>query len=152
MSVIGRLFISLLLSASALSAHATADSRISYGLYFKSHSFIPEYRTSLCLNEDGRFSFRDRLSIEFDISFREEDLSYGYVFRIVSGDSSIDMISNIRADRISIVCIDDRHSVGDIDFDDEIQLEENRWYHVRFSASKTFVAKGELRGGDKLQY
>ena len=147
MSVIGRLFISLLLSASALSAHATADSRISYGLSFKSHSFIPEDRTSLCLNEDGRFSFRDRLSIEFDISFREEDLSYGYVFRIVSGDSSVDMISNIRADRISIVCIDDRHSVGDIDFDDEIQLEENRWYHVRFSASKTFVAKGELRGG-----
>ena len=148
MSVTGKFLISLvLLSAVVWPARAVSDSRISWGLSFRSHTFNPEDRTSLDLNKDGRFSFRDRMSMEFDICFKEQDLSYGYVFRVVSGDASVDMISNIRADRVSIVCIDDRHSVGNTDFDDEIHLEADRWYHIRFSVSKTFSAKGEVRGG-----
>lgn len=143
-----RLFIALVLSLWTFAVYAAADSRVGYGLSFRSHSSNPEDRTGLCLDPDSRFSFKDGMTLEFDISFDDEDLSYGYVFRIVSGNTSVDMISNIRADRLSIVCIDRHQSVGGADFDGDLHLEEGRWYHVRLSVSELFTLKdGVVRGG-----
>ncbi len=142
-----RLFICLALLLWTLTAYAVSDSRVGYGLSFKSHSFNPEDRTGLYLDPDKSFSFKDSMTLEFDICFDNEDLSYGYVFRIVSENTSVDMISNIRADRLSIVCIDRHQSVGNADFDGDLHLEEGRWYHVRLSVSGPDTFGKTLSGG-----
>jgi len=69
-----------------------------YGLRF-SGAEVPQYqRTSLDLNPEGFFSFRNDFTLSFDLSF-PPDLHryYGYIIRIIDNeDTNVDLVFNYR--------------------------------------------------------
>jgi DNA-binding SARP family transcriptional activator len=66
------------------------------GLFFRSHEVIQDQRTSLNLTPEGTIRIKEKLSIEFDILFREGDGFYGYIFKMLgNGKTPIDLVSNL---------------------------------------------------------
>ena len=123
----------LVLAAAVLNVQAM-DAGKDYGLSFRSHSSNPEDRTGLDLNLGGE-KFHGFMAIEFDARFREEVQNFGYVFRMISGSSSVDMVSNIETGRINFVFINQHQAVGNLDFGGLVHLEKDRWYHIRVEIS-----------------
>lgn len=76
-------------------ANTTILSNYSYGLTFKAHTVNQDQRTSLDLTPDRSLHLGNKFSLSFDIKLREELHTYGYVFRIISDDTSscLDFIS-----------------------------------------------------------
>lgn len=132
--VVQRLIFFFVLLLSLAFPVAAENGRADYGLSFRSHSYAQEERTGLDLCPDGVMHFHDRMILEFDIKFAREDQNFGYVFRVFSGNASIDMLSNISADHISFVVSDGHRSVGNISFDGDIHQEEGRWYHIKVAS------------------
>lgn len=124
----------LVLASAMLNVKAMEGGK-DYGLSFRSHSSNPEDRTGLDLNLEGE-KFRGFMALDFDARFREEVQNFGYVFRMISGSSSVDMVSNIETGRINFVFINQHQAVGNIDFGELVHLEKDRWYHIRVEISQ----------------
>lgn len=64
------------------------------GVYFKSKEVNLENRTGLDLTKKGALSYENSFSIEFDISFRDLTILYGYIFQLKDkkGDNQIDLL------------------------------------------------------------
>lgn len=111
--------------------YAGNERTVGYGLNFKSHLYNPEDRTGLDLSPDGTLAFEGGLTLEFDVCFHRQALAFGYVFRLFSGDASLDMLSNINGDKVNFVYSDGFQTVWNIDFGDVFHLADDEWYHVR---------------------
>lgn len=135
------IFISLLMLL-GINAYAGNGRTVNYGLNFKSHLSNPEDRTGLDLSPDGALSFNDGLTMEFDVCFHRQTLAFGYIFRIFSGDASLDMLSNINSEKINFVFSDEFQTVWNLDFNDVLRLSDNEWYHVKIviPGDKGFVS------------
>jgi len=70
------------------------------GLYFNSHDNNIEKRTSLLLNggEPYILHSKDLLSLEFDLYLRNENIKFGYIFRIITntGDNFDLLVNNFK--------------------------------------------------------
>ncbi len=108
---------------------------VDYGLTFKAHGFNLDERTGLNLSSDGHFSFRKGFTLEFDMRINSEEARYGYVFRIISGNSSIDMLSNVIAGHFNLVLSDGYSAIGKIDFSTILSDSLTGWHHVRLDVS-----------------
>jgi len=65
----------------------------SYGLQFSGHEVPLNERTELYLTPERPIHFENSLDLSFDFSFQPNSISYfGYVFRLVIGDESIDFL------------------------------------------------------------
>ena len=88
----------ILCTSNALIAQETPLS----GLYFSSHEVVKDKRTSLNLNADEAFNFKQGFTLEFDANFRKGDGHYGYVFRMFGGQkNNIDFVSNLASASIN---------------------------------------------------
>jgi two-component SAPR family response regulator/heme exporter protein D len=69
-----------------------------YGLRFSGAEVPQHKRTSLDLNPEGFFSFRNEFSLAFDLSFPPNlHRYYGYILRIIDNeDTNIDLVFNFR--------------------------------------------------------
>lgn len=85
------LLLALLMNMGTL--RASVNEGLEYGLTFISHSFDLDHRTGLNLSAESAFDFRKGFSLEFDMKLYSADLSYGYIFRIISASGSIDFLS-----------------------------------------------------------
>lgn len=86
------------------------------GLWFVSHTAIPEDRTSLVLSPDTPMDARQSFSLDFDVKFRMEEHCFGYVARIIVNDTlNIDLLSNMNADRSRLVLVAGDRRLMDLD-------------------------------------
>lgn len=122
--------------ALASPAFAESSPEVDYGLTFRAHDFNLDERTGLNLSSDGHFRFRKGFSMEFDMRVNSEEARYGYVFRIISGNTSIDMLSNVIAGHFNLVLSDGYSAIGKIDFDTIPSVYLKGWHHVRLDVSK----------------
>lgn len=101
------------------------------GLTFRSHSYSIDERTSLNLTPDRHLNLRRGFSVDFDLCLNHEDAAYGYVMRLISGNSSaLDINANINTGNLNIVLIRDGNTVVNVPLHDEMRLEAGRWMHV----------------------
>ncbi len=106
---------------------------ISSGLYFKSHDYIKENRTSLDLTPEKKFNFGDGFSLSFDIRLREEFHNYGYIFRIISNDSTcFDLISNFNEQQRSLSLVEGSDIFLPFDQNDLYRYQMESWVPVKF--------------------
>lgn len=70
-----------------------------YGLRFASHNVLKEKRTSLDLNHNHFFSFREDFQLSFNFLLNEHDNMYfGYIVRIIDDENkNLDMIFNYQS-------------------------------------------------------
>ena len=87
-----------------------------YGLTFRSHDVNQDVRTSLNLTPGEPMSFPKGFSLEFDVKFNLWVQTYGYVCRVISGNASLDVISNINGRKLNCVLIDGDHALANVDF------------------------------------
>lgn len=107
----------------------------SYGLTFRSHKYSIDERTALNLTPDRPLNLRRGFRIDFDLCLNHEDAAYGYVMRLISGDSStLDINANINTGNLNFVLIRDGNTVANVPLHDEIGLEAGRWMHVSVEA------------------
>ena len=114
-----------------------------YGLSFKSHSFIQDERTSLDITPDKSLSFSGKgFSIGFDLKLKEEAHTYGYVFRIMSGDTaSFDFISLLLEPKFDFILNENARIVDDIEFKGSNLISDDKWFkvHVIFTQENISV-------------
>lgn len=103
-----------------------------YGLSFKSHSFIQDERTSLDITPDKSLSFSGKgFSIGFDLKLKGEAHTYGYVFRIMSGDTaSFDFISLLLEPKFDFILNENARIVDDIEFKGSNLISDDKWIKV----------------------
>ena len=114
----------------ACSIQVDGNDEIKKGLYFHSFEVDKDKRTSLNLTPDKPLDLSRGFSISFDINLRNEEHTFGYVFRILANDTlNIDFITKISRpnDNFSLVI---KQTV--INFDNaEIGAPiENKWLKV----------------------
>ena len=86
------------------------------GLWFVSHTAIPEDRTGLVLSPESPMKARRSFSLDFDVKFRMEEHCFGYVARIIVNDTlNIDLLSNMNADRSRLVLVAGDRRLMDLD-------------------------------------
>lgn len=103
-----------------------------YGLYFKSHKFSQDERTSLCLTPRETLNCGRGFVLEFDIQNRFEMSAYGYVFRLVADDSiCLDMVSNIGWKRVDLVLSKDHVLIEKTTLTDPGNFFSGQWSHIR---------------------
>jgi DNA-binding SARP family transcriptional activator len=74
----------------------TAQNIYNRGLYFRSFEVDQDKRTGLNLTPERKLDVPNGFSLKFDIKLRKMDQTFGYVFRIIGGDSvNLDLISDI---------------------------------------------------------
>jgi len=115
-----------------------------YGLRFKSHLYNLDERTGLDLNPSSVFrDLKEGFSISFDIKFRKEEQTFGYVFRMISeGQSSFDFLSNLKDSELSFVInkgLD--HIVSSEKIIERDMFLDDKWIHIKveFFKNKTEV-------------
>ncbi|MCM1177330.1 MAG: hypothetical protein NC115_03985 [Bacteroidales bacterium] len=109
---------------------------VDYGLIFRSHGFNLDERTGLNLSADGNFNFRKGFSMDFDMRLDYgEDALYGYVFRIIAGNSSIDLVSNAVTGHFNLLFSNGQHVVEKIDFPALPTGSGKLWHHVCITVS-----------------
>lgn len=71
----------------------------SYGLQFSGHEVPLNQRTELYLTPDKPLQFDASLALSFELGFQPNSISYfGYIFRLVIGDKSIDFMHGFLPD------------------------------------------------------
>ena len=105
-------------------ANTTILSNYSYGLTFKAHTVNQDQRTSLDLTPDRSLHLGNKFSLSFDIKLREELHTYGYVFRIISDDTSscLDFISYQLRSKFNFILNKGSSIVENVDFIDSTQI------------------------------
>ncbi|SBW03462.1 hypothetical protein [uncultured Dysgonomonas sp.] len=88
------LLLILLLACNSIGYKAYAK-ELQGGLYFQSHTVIPEERTSLNLTLDKASQLKDGLILDFEVLLRKEEHNYGYITRIIINDTlNVDLLGN----------------------------------------------------------
>jgi two-component SAPR family response regulator len=120
-----------------LSSIITCEGAIDYyGLTFRSHEVNQDERTSMCLTPDKPYNLSPGFSLEFDLRLKREILSFGYVFRIISGDTiALDFISNSNTDKISIALVGPQGVWVKEEIKCPVGLRGNNWIHIRVDLS-----------------
>lgn len=144
------LFLYIFLLAGACPVFSSSFPEAGYGLTFRSHGFNLDERTGLNLSSDGHFNFRKGFTMEFDMRINSDEARYGYVFRIISGNSSIDMLSNVISGHFNLVLSDGYQAVGKMDFDTMPLTPETGWHHVRLEVSGEGVSCSIDSVGQKI--
>ena len=126
------LFAALLLVFAVPTGNSAAElQRPDYGLTFRSHRYNQDERTGLDLTPDRPLSIGPDFALEFDLRLSREDLTFGYVFRIISDeDASLDMVSNFNTNKINFILTRKHNTLANLDFQNSLQLQEGRWMHV----------------------
>lgn len=112
------------------------------GLWFVSHTAIPEDRTGLVLSPESPMKARRSFSLDFDVKFRMEEHCFGYVARIIVNDTlNIDLLSNMNADRSRLVLVAGDRRLMDLDTVDfhrggVASRDGWPWLHVRIAADR----------------
>ncbi len=135
----------------ACPAFAESVPDVDYGLTFRSHGFNLDERTGLNLSSDGHFRFRKGFSLEFDMRVNSDEARYGYVFRVISGNRSIDMLSNVISGHFNLVLSDGFQAVGKIDFNAMPLTPETGWHHVRLDVSRDGIMCSIDSVGQKME-
>ena len=115
----------------AYSIQMSGNDEIKRGLYFHSFEVDKDKRTCLDLTPNKPLNFSKGFSLSFDINLRNEEHTYGYVFRIIDNDTlNIDFITKISAQKDNFSLIIQQQTV--IHFDNsEIGVPvENTWLKV----------------------
>ena len=114
-------------------ANTTILSNYRYGLTFKAHTVNQDQRTSLDLTPDRSLHLGNKFSLSFDIKLREELHTYGYVFRIISDDTSscLDFISYQLRSRFNFILNKGSSIVENVDFIDSTQIVKDEWIKIR---------------------
>jgi hypothetical protein len=88
-------------------------------------------------------SFSDKgFSIGFDLKLKEESHTYGYVFRIMSGDTaSFDFISLLLDPKFGFILNENAKIVDDIEFKGNDLISDDKWFkiYVKFSQENISV-------------
>jgi two-component SAPR family response regulator len=101
------------------------------GLYFYSHDYNIDKRTSLVLNNEKPYNLdnQDCFSIECDILLRNELIKFGYIFRIISNkNENFDLIINNQPNLFFVI------NNQDFQLKNSPLLEE--WKHLTLSFDK----------------
>ncbi len=102
-----------------------------YGLTFKSHEVNKDYRTSLNLTPDATMDLSDGFELDFDLKLKAGVHTYGYVFRLISSDTtSLDMVTDINLNQLNVILTDYNHFEALSDFKGHIKKSE--WIKVVF--------------------
>lgn len=112
------------------------------GLWFVSHTAIPEDRTGLVLSPEDPMKARRSFSLDFDVKFRMEEHCFGYVARIIVNDTlNIDLLANMNADKSRLVLVAGDRRLMDLDTVDfhrggVASKDGWPWLHVRIAADR----------------
>jgi LPXTG-motif cell wall-anchored protein len=98
-------------------------------------------RTSLCLTPDKSYNLSPGFSMEFDLQLKKEILSFGYVFRIVSGDTlALDFLSNSNTNKIDIAIVGQMGVLAKEEKDFPKELAENNRAHIRIDLNSDEIS------------
>ena len=124
---------------------ALAGEREPYGLEFMAHKVEKESRTGLDLTSGKKIRISSGDKLEFDIRFREENESFGFIFRMVKGNrtgagsQNIDLVSDLLSDNIFSIVMN-RKIILQISKADINNLGYNDWHHVSVWFGKNSVS------------
>lgn len=112
-----------------------AQEKNSTGLFFNSYKVPKDYRTSLNLNSEGKFSFEKGFTLEFDFSSLGH-WDFGYVLRIIeNGESTTDLVyyPDVEQKKIVLKVIHKAKNTGiNIPVPEE-KLIRNNWGKIKFT-------------------
>jgi len=126
----------------------------SYGLTFSSHEVVLEKRSSLDLSPDDSLCFAKDFSLQFDINFLPNYLTYfGYVVRVISSDNqNIDLIYDQKSKQFKLIT-GEKFSGISVNID-SVQLC-NSWhrFNLKFNLTNHTIqcyADGKLYGSSSF--
>lgn len=126
------------------------DDNYSTGLIFKSHEVNKDERTSLNLTPTKSFKLPHNFTLEFDLKLRTAYHSYGYVFRVIANDTvSLDMTSDMGADRINVILNNMKGAKAVSDFPFEKSHFENQWVKIIVKIERDSI-KYSIKGKEKV--
>lgn len=104
------------------------------GVYFKSKEVDLEQRTGIDFSRKGAIAYKDSFSIEFQISFRDLTIRYGYIFQLkeTEGQHQIDLICR---DEDVFVVFDKKETKLKLGHADEHVGLVNRWLNFKLSVN-----------------
>ncbi len=107
--------------------------QLSLWTYLQSTYCNQDQRTSLDLTPDRSLHLGNKFSLSFDIKLREELHTYGYVFRIISDDTSscLDFISYQLRSKFNFILNKGSSIVENVDFIDSTQIVKDEWIKIR---------------------
>ena len=126
-----RILRSLLLLCALLIVNAVYGQLPNTGLFFYSHQHNIDQRTSLILNakEPYRLGAQDVFALNFDVYLRNEQIKFGYIFRILSDENNnFDWVINNYEDKFLVI--------NNQDFRLSSKFLPNQWNHVSISFDK----------------
>lgn len=138
----------LLLHVLICRSNVLDNSIYDYGLTFIAHTTNQDQRTALDLTPDASLALPDDgFSLGFDIKLRDELYTYGYVTRIIAGDSScFDFISYLLRSRFNIVLTDKDRIIKNTEIVDSVKIVPDKWIHVelRFTKDKIHIVADDI--------
>jgi two-component SAPR family response regulator len=131
----------LLTSAIVTCAGTVGDKIHHYGLTFTSHTVNQDERTGMDLIPNKGLHFTSGFSIEFDLKLKEEDSTYGYVFRIISNDTTaLDLVANLNLNKLNFIFVGPRGStVANTEFRGIDLINGNRWIKVKVQLNQNEI-------------
>ena len=88
------------------SFHLSGNNELKRGLSFRSFDVDKDQRTCLNLTPDKPLTLNGGFSMEFDINLKHYSQNFGYIFRIIGGDSlNIDLLANMDSETASFSLI-----------------------------------------------
>jgi len=137
-----------------LSVIGRADAGPIHGLMFRSKEVRKEYRTGIDITHFGALSFKESLSISFDISFREGEDRFGYIFRLKDEKSqwSFDLVAKL--DRMSpslFLVADKSEAIAEIPIDSATLYNTNHWHSISFHINTASGAVSINALGNKIE-
>lgn len=106
-----------------------------YGLTLRSRGTNIDERTSFNLSSEGAFGFRHGFTMEFDMRLNNTANAYGYVFRVIAGNMSVDLLSHATAGRYSLILSDGHSALENIEVCPGAAVS-GEWKHVRLDVSE----------------
>ena len=138
------ILIIILLLVNIITCKAKVDNNIPlYGLTFRSHTVNQDERTSFDLTSEGSLNFPSGFTIEFDLRLTREEQSYGYVFRIVSSDTtSLDLLTNLNIRKLNFVLVSTQSVLANSDFKIPDEIKEGQWMKIKVRLDKKKIVCG----------
>lgn len=143
MKYILRLILVLFFLTNGISLVAQKEDQLYHsGLTFVSHIKNQDERTGLRLSPQKAMQFsKEGFSLEFEIKLREELHTYGYVCRVVSGNSvSFDVISHLLESKFNFLLTDVDKVLTSSSTQDSTQIVKDKWMKIKIYFTKENIS------------
>lgn len=114
--------------------HVKSYAEYSRGLHFCSFEVDQDKRTGLNLTPERKLDLPNGFSLQFDIQLRNQEQTFGYIFRIIGNDSlNLDLVSDISSNENIFSLVSGRKSLLQVRKSDLKNFTVGSWAKITLS-------------------